>query len=107
MHRGGYKNNFKQPVSTKNNQQGSDLPTVEIIKDRLYWSSGAEAPESETEAFFFSVDQELLYDPFNNDFGPLTIAQIHKYCRELVRLLVDPNYKKVKLYHYCSDEYDK
>jgi hypothetical protein len=27
--------------------------------------------------------------------------------RELVRLLVDPDYKNVKLYHYCGDEFDQ
>ena len=27
--------------------------------------------------------------------------------RELVRLLVDPDYKSVKLYHYCGDEFDQ
>jgi hypothetical protein len=36
------------------------------------------------------VDSELLYDPFNNDFGPLNLALMHKYVRELVRLLADP-----------------
>ena len=56
---------------------------------------------------FFSIDEELLYDPFNEDFGPLSLAQVHKFIRELVRLLVDPDYKNVKLYHYCSNQYDK
>ena len=32
---------------------------------------------------------------------------MHKYVRELVRLLVDPNFKKVKLFHYCDNTYDK
>ena len=48
-----------------------------------------------------------MYDPFNEDFGPLSLAQVHKYVRELVRLLVDPKYKNIKLYHFCSDKYDK
>jgi hypothetical protein len=78
------------PFSAAYAQPRLDLPVVEIIKNRLYWSSGMEPPESDSEAFFYSVDQELQYDPFNSDFGPLTIAQVHKYVRELVRLLVDP-----------------
>jgi cell division cycle 14 len=80
---------------------------VEIIKNRLYWYSGAKPPSSNSEAYFFSIDEELLYDPFNEDFGPLSLAQVHKFIRELVRLLVDPDYKNVKLYHYCSNQYDK
>ena len=82
------------------------IPPIEIIKGRLYFSCGAKPPISPSEAFFFSVDEELLYDPFNNDFGPLNLAQIHKYIRELVRLMVDQDYKHVRLYHYCSDQYD-
>ena len=82
-------------------------PVVEVVRNRLYWYSGSKPPSSNTEAYFFSVDDELEYDPFNEDFGPLSLAQVHKYIRELVRLLVDPDYKNVKLYHYCSNTYDK
>jgi hypothetical protein len=77
------------------------------MKDRLYWFTGSKPPASTTEAHFFCVDDELLHDPFNDDFGPLNLAQAHKFIRELVRLLVDPEYKGKKLYHYCSDAYDK
>lgn len=84
-----------------------DCPELEIIKDRLYFASGPKPPTSTSEAYFFSVDEELQYDRFNNDFGPLSLAQLHKFVRELVRLLVDPDYKKVKLYHYCGEEYDR
>ena len=68
----------------------SQFPNIEIIEDRLYWVSGPRPPTSYTDAYFFSVDQELVYDPFNNDFGPLNLALMHKYVRELVRLLADP-----------------
>jgi len=99
-----------KPTSPINNLQGKKpekLPTIEIIKNRLYWYSGPKPPSSQTEAYFFSVDEELLYDPFNDDFGPLNLAQVHKYIRELVRLLVDPEYKKFKLYHFCNSQFDK
>ena len=66
------------------------LPVIEIIPNRLYFSSGFKPPSSASEAYFFSVDDELLYDPFNDDFGPLSLAHVHRYARELVRLLVDP-----------------
>ena len=73
----------------------------------MYLYSGAKPPTSNTKAFFYSVDDELKYDPFNNDFGPLSLAQTHKYIRELVRLLVDPNFKGMKLYHYTENLFDK
>jgi cell division cycle 14 len=53
------------------------------------------------------VDNELVYEPFNSDFGPLNIASTHKYIRELCRLLADDRYKNVKLFHYTSTKFDK
>ena len=52
--------------------------------------AGPRPPTSYVDAYFFSVDQELVYDAFNNDFGPLNLAMVHKFVRELVRLLADP-----------------
>lgn len=95
------------PVGVPRRQNIDSYPTVQIIKDRLYFYSGAKPPCSNAKAFFFSVDEELQYDPFNNDFGPLNLAQIHKFIRELVRLLVDPNFKGMKLYHFTSQSFDK
>jgi len=51
-----------------------NLPVIEIIKNRLYFSSGKAPPASTSEAYFFSIDDELQYDPFNDDFGPLNLA---------------------------------
>lgn len=53
------------------------------------------------------MDNELIYEPFNNDFGPLNIACVHKFIRELCRLLADERYKNVKLFHYTSTKFDK
>jgi cell division cycle 14 len=53
------------------------------------------------------VDNELVYEPFNSDFGPLNLADTHKYIRELCRLLSDERYKNVKLFHYTSTKTDK
>ena len=80
---------------------------IEIIEQRLYFVSSPKPPTSQVDAYFFSIDQDLVYDPFNNDFGPLHLAHVHKFVRELVRLLSDPNYKDKKLYHYCSNKCDK
>ena len=75
--------------ATSAKKSKTNLP-VEIIENRLYWISGPRPPTSHTDAYFFSVDSELVYDPFNNDFGPLNLAMVHKFVRELVRLLADP-----------------
>jgi hypothetical protein len=84
----------------------AENPAIEIIKGKpspldlagkLYWFSCDKPPSSTSSAYFFNVDnvifpcsnysQELLYDAFNKDFGPLNLAKTHKYMRELVRLL--------------------
>ena len=80
---------------------------IEVIEDRLFWVSGPRPPTSYVDAYFFSIDQELVYDPYNNDFGPLNLAMVHKFVRELVRLLADPQYKNFRLFHYTSNKYDK
>lgn len=82
-------------------------PAVEIIKDKLYWISATKPPQSHSNAYFFNIDNDLVYEPFNSDFGPLNLANTHKFARELVRLLADPRYKETKLFHYSSCKPDK
>ena len=92
---------------TSKAERQTTSPPIEIIEDRLFWVSGPRPPTSHSDAYFFSIDQELVYAPYNNDFGPLNLASVHKFVRELVRLLSDPAYKNYKLFHYCSNKYDK
>lgn len=40
----------------KHHQQ---FPEIEVIKNRLYFYSGPKPPCSSTEAYFFSIDEEL------------------------------------------------
>ena len=74
---------------------------ISLFLDKLYWISANKPPQSHSEAYFFNVDNELVYEPFNSDFGPLNIANTHKYIQELCRLLADERYKTVKL-QICS-----
>ena len=55
-------------------------------------------------AFFFNIDKDLTYFPFNKDFGPLNLAMVHRFSRELARLLRDKNYEKNRIFHYCNSE---
>jgi len=64
-------------VPTKSRAQTAKTvasPNIEIIENRLFFVSGNRPPTSYQDAYFFSVDQELVYDSFNNDFGPLNLA---------------------------------
>mmetsp|Transcript_62516 Transcript_62516/g.86387 ORF Transcript_62516/g.86387 Transcript_62516/m.86387 type:complete len:124 (+) Transcript_62516:52-423(+) len=75
----------------------------EIIKDKLYWVSDSKAPTNHMNAYFFNIDNDLIYYPFNMDFGPLNLAMVHRYCRELARLLNDANFQNNRVFHYCSN----
>ena len=60
--------------------------------DKLYWVTDLKPPTNFKNAFFFNVDNDLKYFPFNKDFGPLNLAMVHRYSRELARLLRDKSY---------------
>lgn len=74
------------------------------MKDRLYWMADTKAPHNYKNSFFFNIDNDLKYLPFNNDFGPLNLAMVHRYCRELARLMKDPNYENCKIFHYVNSD---
>ena len=70
--------------------------------------SDSKPPQNYKNAFFFNIDKDLSYFPFNKDFGPLNLAMVHRYCRELARLLRDKNYSECMIFHYCtSEKHDK
>ncbi len=74
---------------------------IEIIKgrtliylDRLFWISDSSPPKNLTKAFYFNIDdvnlrwfQDLEYEPFYLDFGPLNLGKMWKYVTELEKLL--------------------
>jgi len=37
----------------------------------------------------------------------LNLANTHKFIRELCRVLADERFKDIKLFHYCSNAFDK
>ena len=73
----------------------------------MYWISDRSPPRNRPNAYYFCIDtvpltQELVYEPFCNDFGPLNLAMTHKFCVELDKLMKNPAYEKYKIYHYAS-----
>lgn len=75
---------FESPLKKLDKCLGQSL---EIVKDKLYWISNSQPPSNIENAFFFNIDNDLTYMPFNADFGPLNLANVHRYCRELSKLL--------------------
>lgn len=75
---------------------------VEIIPNKLYWIADKTPPKNQPNSYYFCVDNELVYQPFCSDFGPLNIGMTYKFCIELERLLKNQLYTSYKIYHYTS-----
>jgi cell division cycle 14 len=75
---------------------------VEIIPGKLYWVSDKTPPKNQPSSYYFCIDNELVYQPFCSDFGPLNLGMTYKFCIELERLLKNPLYAGYKIYHYTS-----
>jgi len=55
--------------------------------DRLFWISSKNPPKSTQESFYFNIDDELIYEPYNHDFGPLNLSCTHRYAWDLNNLI--------------------
>ncbi|XP_046973591.1 tyrosine-protein phosphatase cdcA-like isoform X1 [Vanessa cardui] len=84
--------------------RNSDILFVtEYIENVLYFATVRQGKtlKSTSDTHFFSIDNELVYENYYGDFGPLNLGCIYKYCKALD--------EKLKLYlnkqcivHYTS-----
>lgn len=77
---------------------------VEVIPRRLFWISAETPPRGISQAYYFNLDRELSYAPFCSDFGPLNIAKIYWYIRELQKIVSAPENAQVIFYHHTSTD---
>ncbi|CAH8607508.1 unnamed protein product [Schistosoma mattheei] len=75
-----------------------------IIRDRLYFLSCKTPPRSNSSIHFFSIDEELCYENFYADFGPLSLGQLYKYCNKLNKKLKSGSLKEKKIAHFTSHD---
>lgn len=80
---------------------------AEIIPQRLYWMSDSRQPQCIKNAFSFSVDQQLIYTPYFSDFGPLNLAQMYRFVKELNKILKNPDFQNHVIVHYTSADSSK
>jgi len=62
-------------------------------------------PETTASTYYFSTDRSLVYTPFFEDFGPLNLACVWKYCKQVDDLLKKPVLSGRRLVHYCAEDY--
>jgi len=79
------------------------VAACEIIKDRFYFATLRCKPRSTSRTHYFCVDQELIYENFYSDFGPLNLSHIFRYCTKVNKKLKSYSLAKKKIVHYTSE----
>lgn len=86
-----------------NELKEEELPNgIELIKDRLYFATLRVQPRAYQIAHFFTVDNDLVYESFFADFGPLNLGHVYAFCNLLDKKLEDPKLARKKLFIYTS-----
>lgn len=77
--------------------------------DRLYFVAFKKdfKPRGTSNTHYFTIDDELVYENFYNDFGPLNICMLYRYCRTLNEKLRSAQHAKKKIVHYTSVDASK
>ncbi|XP_006830978.1 PREDICTED: dual specificity protein phosphatase CDC14A isoform X2 [Chrysochloris asiatica] len=86
-------------------ESGELIGSCEFMKDRLYFATLRNRPKSTVNTHYFSVDEELVYENFYADFGPLNLAMVYRYCCKLNKKLKSYSLSRKKIVHYtCFDQ---
>ncbi|CAG9759992.1 unnamed protein product [Ceutorhynchus assimilis] len=85
------------------------LNASEFIQGRLFFVSlnTSIKPKSTPTVHYFSIDNELSYDSFYLDFGPLNLAMLYHYSVQLKRKLSNPAFAKKKIVHCTGPDVQK
>ncbi|XP_030755868.1 dual specificity protein phosphatase CDC14C-like [Sitophilus oryzae] len=85
------------------------LNASEFIKGRLFFVSVNTniKPKSTLSVHYFSIDNELCYESFYLDFGPLNLAMLYHYCVKLRRKLNNPAFLNKKIVHCTGSDVHK
>lgn len=75
----------------------------EYIKNVLYFAVVKQGKilRSTSDAHYFSIDSELVYENYYNDFGPLNLGCVYKYCKILSEKLKQYLNKQI-IIHYTT-----
>ncbi|XP_070448507.1 dual specificity protein phosphatase CDC14A isoform X13 [Equus przewalskii] len=86
-------------------ESGELIGACEFMKDRLYFATLRNRPKSTVNTHYFSIDEELVYENFYADFGPLNLAMVYRYCCKLNKKLKSYSLSRKKIVHYtCFDQ---
>ncbi|XP_057257794.1 dual specificity protein phosphatase CDC14A isoform X2 [Pezoporus wallicus] len=74
----------------------------EFMKDRLYFATLRNKPKSTANTHYFCTDEELVYENFYGDFGPLNLAMLYRYCCKLSKKLKYFSLSRKKIVYYTN-----
>ncbi|KAM7023783.1 dual specificity protein phosphatase CDC14B isoform 2-T2 [Acridotheres tristis] len=84
------------------------LETCLRIADRLYFAILYQKPKSgAANTHYFCIDDELVYENFYADFGPLNLAMVYRYCCKLNKKLKSFSLIRKKIIHYTGFDQKK
>lgn len=85
------------------NRSSDILFTTEYIKNVLYFATVRQGKilKNTAETHYFSIDNELVYENYYSDFGPLNLGCVYKYCR-LLNDKLKQFVNKQTVVHYTS-----
>ncbi|XP_074851199.1 dual specificity protein phosphatase CDC14B isoform X2 [Carettochelys insculpta] len=78
------------------------------VTGRLYFAILSQKPKSGVaNTHYFSIDDELVYENFYADFGPLNLAMVYRYCCKLNKKLKSFSLIRKKIIHYTGFDQKK
>ncbi|XP_019410403.1 PREDICTED: dual specificity protein phosphatase CDC14B isoform X4 [Crocodylus porosus] len=78
------------------------------LTDRLYFAILCQKPKSgAANTHHFCIDDELVYENFYADFGPLNLAMVYRYCCKLNKKLKSFTLIRKKIIHYTGFDQKK
>ncbi|XP_053928915.1 dual specificity protein phosphatase CDC14A isoform X2 [Cuculus canorus] len=80
---------------------------AEIVRDRLYFATLRNKPKNTVNTHYFCTDEELVYENFYGDFGPLNLAMLYRYCCKLNKKLKYFSLSRKKIVYYTSFDQQK
>ncbi|XP_015232626.1 PREDICTED: dual specificity protein phosphatase CDC14B isoform X3 [Cyprinodon variegatus] len=78
---------------------------IEFIKDQLYFAILQQKIKSTADRHCFCIDEELAYENFYADFGPLNLAMFYRFSCKLTKKLKSITLTKKRIIFYtCGDQ---
>ncbi|KZT74436.1 phosphatases II [Daedalea quercina L-15889] len=92
------------PRSDVLNRLTTDPDCAPRIRGAPVGSSSSVTPDDDAKYYYFTIDDQLLYLSFFQDWGPLNLAMVYKACILIHELLQDQSLSSHRLVLYCSSD---